>query len=106
MGLLTVRARAGRIHEALGGYREVVGYFARTGNWTHQWATPRNLADLLHRLGDHEPAELLHAAADQAPDASAATGPKTGGDVPVPGRAAVLDIAHAAITRNLSTPSR
>jgi tetratricopeptide (TPR) repeat protein len=107
VGLLTVRARAGRVHEALEGYREVVGYFARTGNWTHQWATLRNLADLLHRLGDHEPAALLHAAADQAPDAPAAAGgagPGPAADVPVPGRAAVLDLARAAITRNLVVP--
>ncbi|MEV4508152.1 BTAD domain-containing putative transcriptional regulator [Dactylosporangium sp. NPDC049525] len=102
VGLLTVRARAGRVNEALEGYREVVGYFARTGNWTHQWATLRNLADLLDRLGDHEPAALLHAAADQAPDAPAGAGPRPGADVPVPSRAAVLDLAHDAITRNLA----
>ncbi len=101
VGLLTVRVDAGRIHEALQGYGEVIGYFARTGNWTHQWATLRNLADLLDRLGDHEPAALLRAAADRAPDAPAGAGPRSDVDVAVPGRAAVLDLAHAAIARNL-----
>ena len=52
VGLLTVLADAGRIQDALRGYRDVVGYFARTGNWTHLWATLRNLADLLRTLGD------------------------------------------------------
>ena len=52
VGLLAARAAAGRVSEALTGYREVVDYFARTGNWTHQWTTLRNLADLLRRLGD------------------------------------------------------
>ena len=70
-GCSTVRADAGRIDDALRGYREVIDYFARTGNWTHQWTTLRNLADLLRRLGDDEPAALLDAAADRAPDAPA-----------------------------------
>jgi tetratricopeptide (TPR) repeat protein len=113
VGLLTVRAAAGRIHDALRGYRQVVDYFARTGNWTHQWATLRNLADLLRRLGDDEPAALLDAAADAAPDAPArgapdapARGAPAGAGTrpapPVPHRAAVLDVARAAVDRHLS----
>ncbi|MGH4008829.1 MAG: hypothetical protein ACRDTH_11855 [Pseudonocardiaceae bacterium] len=47
MGLLTARADAGRVHDALRGYRDVIDYFARTGNWTHQWVALRNLAGLL-----------------------------------------------------------
>ncbi|MFC4041611.1 hypothetical protein ACFO1B_24525 [Dactylosporangium siamense] len=100
MGLLTVRGRAGRVHEALEGYREVVGSFARTGNWTHQWATLRDLADLPHRPGDHEPAALLLTAEDQAPDAPAGAGSRTRTDVPVPSREAVIDAARDAIARN------
>ena len=57
--------------EALHGYRDVIDYFARTGNWTHLWATLRNLADLLRRIGDPDPAAVLDAAADHAPDAPA-----------------------------------
>jgi predicted ATPase/DNA-binding SARP family transcriptional activator len=104
VGLLAVRARAGRVHEALHGYREVIDYFARTGNWTHQWATLRDLATLLRQLGDDEPAALLDAAADRAPDAPAdnrARERPVAAPV-VPGRTAVLDIARRAIDRNLS----
>ena len=105
VGLLAVQTAAGRIHDALRGYREVIDYFARTGNWTHQWTTLRNLAELLRRLGDDEPAGLLDAAADAAPDAPvreprsrAGTGPAP----PIIHRAAVLDVARQAIERNLS----
>jgi predicted ATPase/DNA-binding SARP family transcriptional activator len=102
VGLLAARADAGRVREALVGYREVVDYFARTGNWTHQWETLRNLADLLRRLGDEQPADLLEAAADRAPDAAArAAGPQPA-TVEVPGRDAVLEVARLAIERNLS----
>jgi tetratricopeptide (TPR) repeat protein len=72
VGLLTVLADAGRVHDALRGYREVIDYWDRSGNWTQQWVTLRNLAQLLRRLGDDEPAALLEASAEQAPDAPAA----------------------------------
>ena len=70
----------------------------------HQWATLRNLADLLRRLGDHEPAALLDAAAAQAPDAPAVEGDagSAAPAVPIPGRAAVLEVARRAIELNLS----
>jgi predicted ATPase/DNA-binding SARP family transcriptional activator len=126
VGLLAVRAAAGRAHEALAGYRDVIDYFARTGNWTHQWTTLRNLADLLRRLGDHEPAALLDAAADHAPDApavhrdahtypgagagagtgagagAAAEARRTAPATPIPDRGAVLKAARQAIERNLT----
>jgi tetratricopeptide (TPR) repeat protein len=109
VGLIAVRATAGRVHEALDGYRDVIDYFARNGNWTHLWVTLRNLADLLRRLGDNEPAALLDAAADQAPDApavdrSAGTErpPHTAPATPIPGRVAVLEVARRAIERNLT----
>jgi predicted ATPase/DNA-binding SARP family transcriptional activator len=109
VGLLAVRGTAGRVHEALVGYREVIDYFARTGNWTHLWVTLRNLADLLRRLGDNEPAALLDAAADRAPDAPADDRPR-GAEPPLPadqgapnpGRGAVLELARRAIERNLT----
>ena len=96
------------------GYREVIDYFARTGNWTHLWATLRNLADLLRRLGDDEPAALLDAAADLAPDAPVVNGPRDDGPssphpagvtapaTRAPGRAAVLETARRAIERHLA----
>lgn len=105
VGLLSVRATAGRVHEALSGYREVIDYWATTGNWTHQWTTLRNLADLLRRLGDREPATLIDAAADQAPDAPAVTpSPDTAArrpPGPAPSRTQVLDVARRAIERHL-----
>jgi predicted ATPase/DNA-binding SARP family transcriptional activator len=109
VGLLAVLATAGRVHEALVGFREVIDYFARTGNWTHQWVALRNLADLLRRIGDDEPADVLDAAAGRAPDAPPDDrGPGTGEpapDTPVPDRAAVLDLARRAIERNLTASS-
>jgi predicted ATPase/DNA-binding SARP family transcriptional activator len=102
VGLLPARADAGRVREALVGYREVVDYFARTGNWTHQWTTLRNLADLLRRLGDEQPADLLDAASDRAPDAAARSTPPQPATVEVPGRDAVLEVARLAIERNLT----
>ena len=104
-----MRATVGRVHDSLHGYREVIDYFARTGNWTHQWVTLRNLADLLRRLGDNEPAALLDAAADQAPDAPAVGRSPDAEPVPQPApatsihsRVAVLEVARQAIERNLT----
>jgi len=113
VGLLSVRVAAGRIPEALTGYGEVIDYFDRAGNWTHQWTTLRNLAGLLRRLGDDEPAGMLEAAADLAPDAPAdnrprdgSTGdddsPKLGQPKAVPSRSEILAVARRAIDRNLS----
>ena len=69
VGRLTVKANAGRVDDALRGYRDLIDYWHRSGNWTQQWVTLRNLAQLLRRLGDNQPAALLDAAAEQAPDA-------------------------------------
>jgi predicted ATPase/DNA-binding SARP family transcriptional activator len=120
VGLQSVRVAAGRITEALVGYRRVVDYFAATGNWTHLWTTLRNLADLLDRLDDPAPASLLRVAADRASDApavghgaNAADGsrsPDGTGDGATPARGAVgvpigrdivLRTAREAIDRHL-----
>ena len=114
VGLLAALADSGRVHDALRGYRDVIDYFARTGNWTHLWTSLRNLAQLLRRLGDDEPAALIDAAADQAPDAPV-LGPSP--DAPAApsrdhaaaraaGRAGVLDAARRAIEHNLRTVRR
>jgi predicted ATPase/DNA-binding SARP family transcriptional activator len=106
VGLLAAQAAAGGVSEALAGYREVVDYFARTGNWTHQWTTLRNLADLLRRLGDEHTAAQLDAAADGAPDAPARDSPHGDGrhpsGAPVLTRDAVLQVARQAIERYLT----
>lgn len=102
VGLLTVRAAAGRVDDALRGYRGVIDYFARTGNWTHLWATLRNLAELLRRLGDDEPAALLVAAAEHAPDAPAAMpAPRLVPGTLVLHRAEIIEVARKAIEQNL-----
>ena len=106
VGLLTVRAATGQTRSALAGFREVIDYFAGSGNWTHLWTTLRNLADLLRRLGDEEPAALIDAAADQAPDAPAVDPTRartTALTASAPSRDTVLAIARAAIARNLSS---
>jgi tetratricopeptide (TPR) repeat protein len=102
VGLLTVRGADGRVGDALRGYREVIDYFARTGNWTHLWATLRDLAGLLRTLGDDGPAALLVAAAAAAPDAPAAVPPPPlVPGTPVLDRTEVLEVARRAIERNL-----
>jgi len=112
VGLLSVRVAAGRIPEALTGYREVIDYFDRAGNWTHQWTTLRNLAGLLRRLGDDDPATLLETAAELAPDAPADNRPRDGSrggsenrrnaPTPVHQRPEILAVARRAIERNLA----
>ena len=104
VGLLTVLTDAGRIADALRGYRDVVDYFARTGNWPHLWPALRNLADLLRRIGDPDPAAVLDAAADHAPDAPAVDRGDRQLEPPTAAvsRADVLRIARDAIERNLS----
>ena len=104
VGLLAVLGTSGRVEDALRGYADVIGYFARTGNWTHLWTTLRNLAALLRRIGDDGPAAALDRAADHAPDAPAVqdrAAPHPS-DTPPPTRAEVLAIARTAIERNLS----
>jgi predicted ATPase/DNA-binding SARP family transcriptional activator len=104
VGLLSARTRAGRVHDALRGFRDVVDYWERAGNWTHQWTTLRNLADLLRTLGDPEPAALIDAAADAAPDAPPEPGRAARPDAP--GRAEALTAARAAIARHLDDCGR
>ncbi len=121
MGLLTVRADAGRIDDELRGYRDVIDYWERTGSWIPQWTTLRNLARLLHTLGDHEPALFLEVAADHAPEASAVsdvvwnqaaptmmpdlddeTASRIRSDASGCARSRVLDVARQSIDRHLT----
>jgi tetratricopeptide (TPR) repeat protein len=104
VGLVALRGRTGRVDDALRGYRDVVDYFVRTGNWTHLWPALRNLAELLRRLGDPGPAALLDAAADHASGAPGVAGGVQPRAVPVAStsRAEVVEVARDAIERNLS----
>lgn len=104
VGLLTVRVDGGHIREALYGYRDLIDYWERSGNWTQQWVTLRNLAQLLRQLGDEEPAALLDAAAKNSPDAPAAhPTPPTERQFPILPRTDALKAARDAIERNLDT---
>ena len=111
VGLVTIRVEIGRLPEALRGYRDLIEYWDRSGNWTQQWVTMRNLAQLLRRLGEDEAAVLLDTAAEHAPDA-----PPVGihgnshavhDGEPFPhaiDRSHVLQTAKEAIQRSLSHP--
>ena len=102
VGLVALHGTTGRVAEALHGYRDVVDYFARTGNWPHLWPALRNLADLLRRIGDPDPAAVLDAAADHAPDAPAVDRGERQLEPPAVSRPEVLRIARDAIERHLS----
>ena len=106
VGLLSAQTRAGRTHDALRGFRDLLDYFTRAGNWTHQWTALRNLAALLRALDDPQPAALLDAAADAAPDAPPPPdGRATSATAGPPGRAEALAVARAAIDRHLGVGS-
>ncbi len=103
VGMLSALVAAGRTADALRGYRDLLDYWAVTGQWTHLWVTLRNLADLLEGLGDGGPAAALHAAADRAPDAPApAPGRTPAATGPAPGREEALELARAAVGRHLA----
>jgi tetratricopeptide (TPR) repeat protein len=104
VGLLSTRTRAGRTHDALRGFSDLLDYFARAGNWTHQWTALRNLAALLRALDDAEPAALIDAAADAAPDAPPPPDGRRPARGAAPGREQALATARAAIARHLGTP--
>jgi tetratricopeptide (TPR) repeat protein len=70
VGLVSAWGRTGRVVEALDGYRWLVDYWRRAGNWPQLWTTLRNLAVSLAEAGDFECATLVLAAADHADDAS------------------------------------
>ncbi len=112
VGRLSLLAHSNRIGEALRGYDEVINYWARTGNWIQQWTTLRNLAALLHDLGEHEPATALINAAEHAPDAPLVgdagshrpivMAPSDATAAPPLGRTQVLQVARQAINRSLA----
>jgi tetratricopeptide (TPR) repeat protein len=104
VGLASVQAAAGRPDDALRLYERVVRHWLRTGNWTQQWTTLRNLATLLADLGDQSTADVLVGAAARAPAAATdkptqrrhLSAPDEGPTVP---RRHVVAIVLDAITR-------
>lgn len=59
----SVRGREDDPREALPAFAELLEHWRRSGNWTQQWTTLRNLVELLVRAGDDEPAITIAAAA-------------------------------------------
>ena len=65
----TLRARHHDPAAAAPAYAELLRHWRRSGNWTQQWTTLRNVAELLVRLEVDEPAVVIAAAADTDPSA-------------------------------------
>lgn len=60
----SVRARHDQPSRALPAFAEVLRHWRRSGSWTQQWTTLRNLAELLVRLGADEPAVTVATAVE------------------------------------------
>jgi tetratricopeptide (TPR) repeat protein len=73
VGLASTLAERGQVGEALGLHRRTVRYWARTGNWTQQWITLRNVTRLLRSLGDDAVADVLDAAVARSDEEGATT---------------------------------
>src|SRR5919106_3326844 len=108
VGLVSALVAQGVIDDALRGYRQLVDRWERTGGWTQQWTTLRNLADLLEQLGDVATARELRDAADAAPEAAVvhpagdAGAVRRDGPRAVPDHRRVLDLARSAIDQALA----
>jgi predicted ATPase/DNA-binding winged helix-turn-helix (wHTH) protein len=107
VGRLSNLADAGETRRALDGYEALIAYWERTGCWVQQWATLRNLADLLESVGGSTSADQLRAAADRAADAPIQTARDSsaprGATPPPPGlddRRHVLRVARDAIAQH------
>jgi predicted ATPase/DNA-binding winged helix-turn-helix (wHTH) protein len=72
--LVSERARAGRVGDAAEGYLELIEQWLRGGNWTQQWVTLRNVAELLVDFDDRTALSLL-VGADHDAFAPEITGP-------------------------------
>ena len=71
VGLVRTLEEAGQTTAALSRYQSLLDYWERTGRWVQQWTTLRNLARLLHTIGETADAAFIVAAADEATDAPA-----------------------------------
>ena len=59
VALASLRARHGDPAEALQMFSDLLDRWRRLGDWTRQWVTVRNLAELFGRIGLDEPAAAL-----------------------------------------------
>lgn len=91
VGLASTLTANGHHRRAVEEFDAVIRYWRTTGNWTQQWTTLRNVADLFDALGHPSTASRIRAVAAEAP---AAAVPKPGGVV---GTVEVTD-ADATVT--------
>ena len=109
LGLACALSAAGRFDQALLSYRQLLHYWDRTGAWSLQWTTLKNLADLLEQLGDiHTASALRHAAENPPPEPAldaprALHGPIDHTPTTDP-RRTVVERAQQAITKQLPRP--
>lgn len=70
VGLASALAANGEHRRAIDEFDTVIRYWRRTGNWTQQWTTLRNVAELLETLGRSRTAAQIRVAATAAPSAA------------------------------------
>jgi predicted ATPase/DNA-binding SARP family transcriptional activator len=100
VGLASVHVEMGAHREALDIYRRLVRYWARTGNWTQQWITLGNVADVLRRLHDDDVAASLASAV--ATGGQTPAGPTTDTSATL-SRSELIELALGAIAAHLET---
>ena len=64
--ILWLDACDGEARVALGGYAAVIEAWYRGGDWANQWLSLRHVRSILHQLGDHEAAAVVHGALENA----------------------------------------
>lgn len=72
----SLRARHGEVQQTLPDFADLLRHWRRTGNWTQQWTTLRNLAEALIRLEADRPAVTILAAAATSDTATRPYGPE------------------------------
>jgi predicted ATPase/DNA-binding SARP family transcriptional activator len=72
----SLRGRHGDPRLALKLFEDVIRYWHRSGGWSTQWITLRNLVELLARLGAHEPAAVLYGACTASTTSPPSYGPE------------------------------
>lgn len=92
-----LHARHGEAPAALKAFRDVIDLWRRTGLWTHQWATLRDLAQLFARLDANEEAAVLHGAIERAHTYDVAFG------VDAERRESILRAKHSALSQQVLT---
>jgi ATP/maltotriose-dependent transcriptional regulator MalT len=74
LSLVSLRARTTTDDESLAGFAEIIDHWARAGTAVHQWATLRNLVQVLAQRGADEDAARLHGALTTSPRGAAPQG--------------------------------